>query len=129
MIKNDYFKMQTQPLNMVVLPETEWQILQENLKEIKSLVINRNAGELNAEWIESTVARDMLGVSRSTWQNYRDQRRIPFSQFGRKIYVRRADLEAFISTSECPPVKLNILNLSLTKITHSKAVNQSLMVK
>ena len=104
MIKNDYFKMQTQPLNMVVLPETEWQILQENLKEIKSLVINRNAGELNAEWIESTVARDMLGVSRSTWQNYRDQRRIPFSQFGRKIYVRRADLEAFMKEHLIKPL-------------------------
>jgi excisionase family DNA binding protein len=38
----------------------------------------------------------MLGVSAKTWQTYRDERRIPFSQFGRKIYVKRADLEAFM---------------------------------
>ena len=87
---------QTQPLNMVVLPETEWQILRENLKEIKSLVTNRNVEDLNAEWMESTEARKRLGVSKSTWQTYRDQRRISFCQFGRKIYVRRADLNAFM---------------------------------
>ncbi|WP_290394338.1 helix-turn-helix domain-containing protein, partial [uncultured Duncaniella sp.] len=28
--------------------------------------------------------------------NYRDQRVIPFSQIGRKIYVNRADLDAFL---------------------------------
>ncbi|WP_371683026.1 helix-turn-helix domain-containing protein [Barnesiella sp. WM24] len=31
-----------------------------------------------------------------TWQNYRDQRLIPFSQIGRKIYVNRTDLDAFL---------------------------------
>ncbi len=34
--------------------------------------------------------------SQKTWQTYRDKRLIPFSQFGRKIYVKRADLEAFL---------------------------------
>ncbi len=38
----------------------------------------------------------MLGISPKTWQNYRDQRVIPFSQIGRKIYVCRADLEDFM---------------------------------
>jgi hypothetical protein len=38
----------------------------------------------------------MLGISQKTWQIYRDKRIIPFSQFGRKIYVKRADLEAFL---------------------------------
>ena len=38
----------------------------------------------------------MLGVSPRTWQAIRDRREIPFSQYGRKIYVRRADIEAFL---------------------------------
>jgi LmbE family N-acetylglucosaminyl deacetylase len=47
-------------------------------------------------WVESTEARKILGVSAKTWQDYRDKRVIPFSQYGRKIYVRRADIEAFL---------------------------------
>ena len=54
--------------------------------------------EINSQWVESTVARKLLGVSQKTWQTYRDERRIPFSQFGRKIYVKRADLETFMES-------------------------------
>ena len=50
----------------------------------------------SCEWIESEAARKLLGVSPKTWQNHRDQRLIPFSQIGRKIYVNRADLDAFL---------------------------------
>ncbi|WP_368180309.1 helix-turn-helix domain-containing protein [Bacteroides caccae] len=46
--------------------------------------------------MESTQVRKRLGISAKTWQTYRDERRIPFSQFGRKIYVKRADLEKFM---------------------------------
>lgn len=83
---------------MVMLPESEWLGLRKSLENIKELVLQRNADELNSEWIESGVARKMLGVSQKTWQNYRDERKIPFSQFGRKIYVKRCDLEAFMQS-------------------------------
>lgn len=104
MLEINFSKEQPQPMNMVVLPEREWLNLSQKLDEISSLVVNRNAGELNSEWVESTVARKMLGVSKSTWQTYRDQRRIPFSQFGRKIYVKRADLNAFMHEHYIEPV-------------------------
>ena len=81
---------------LVVLPESEWLDIKKKLEEISELIINRNTEERNSEWIDSATAREMLGVSKSTWQTYRDQRRIPFSQFGRRIYVKRADLEAFM---------------------------------
>lgn len=47
-------------------------------------------------WVDSEKARKMLGVSKRTWQLWRDERRIPFSQFGRKIYVQMKDIEAFM---------------------------------
>ncbi len=81
---------------LVVLPENEWLDIKKKLEEISELITNRNAEERNSEWIDSATARKMLWVSNSTWQNYRNQRRIPFSQFGRRIYVKRADLEAFM---------------------------------
>ena len=36
-----------------------------------------------------------LNISSRTFQRYRDQHRIPFIQRGRKIYVKRSDLDAF----------------------------------
>ena len=81
---------------MIILPQAAWEGLNQKLEELAKLVTNKNKAEALDEWIESGEARKMLGVSQKTWQTYRDNRVIPFSQFGRKIYVRRADIEAFL---------------------------------
>ncbi len=81
---------------VVVLPESEWKGIKDLLLEVKDTLQTKSDTEINSQWIESTEARKMLGVSAKTWQDYRDKRLIPFSQFGRKIYVRRADIEAFL---------------------------------
>lgn len=88
--------MNIQGQTLVLLPESEWQNLNNKLDAITSMIANRNANELSSEWIESEEARKILGISKTTWQLYRTQRQIPFSQFGRKIYVKRADLESFM---------------------------------
>ena len=89
--------MQTQ--TMVVLPQSVWekfmgqvQRLDERLQEMQ------NDSSLN-KWIESEDARKQLGVSSRTWQAMRDKRQIPFSQFGRKIYVKQSDLDAFMMSN------------------------------
>lgn len=82
--------------SVVVLPQAEWEGIKDLLNEVKDTLQTRSAEEVNSQWIESAEARKMLGVSAKTWQDYRDKRVIPFSQFGRKIYVRRADIEAFM---------------------------------
>ena len=83
-------------MTMIMVPEEEWRNLHDTLEQIIDLITQRNADDSNSEWIESDEARKLLGVSPKTWQNYRDQRLIPFSQIGRKIYVIRADLDAFL---------------------------------
>ena len=82
---------------MLLVPEEEWRNLHDTLEQIIELITRRNADDSNSEWIESDEARKLLGVSPKTWQNYRNQRLIPFSQIGRKIYVNRDDLDAFLS--------------------------------
>lgn len=81
---------------MVLLPQTEWDAIKDKLEEISSLVLERNTDEANSSWVESSEARRLLGVSQTTWQNLRDERKIPFSQFGRKIFVKKADIQAFM---------------------------------
>ena len=87
-----------QPTTMVMLPQTEWEGMKSDLQELKELVRQKSTDEINGQWLESTEARKLLGVSQKTWQTYRDNRTIPFSQFGRKIYVKKADLEAFMQS-------------------------------
>ena len=81
---------------MVVLPQSAWQSVQEDLKQVKELLAEKTADEIGNQWVESSAARKELGVSQKTWQTYRDRRIIPFSQVGRKIYVRRSDLNKFM---------------------------------
>lgn len=83
---------------MILLPQAAWEEVSQKLEELAKLVTNRNQSDMMNEWIESGEARKMLGVSQKTWQTYRDNRIIPFSQFGRKIYVKKADLEAFMQS-------------------------------
>lgn len=82
--------------SFVVLPESEWNGIKDLLQEVKDTLQAKSKTEINAMWVESTEARKILGVSAKTWQDYRDKRVIPFSQYGLKIYVRRADIEAFL---------------------------------
>jgi len=81
---------------MVMIPQEEWQSLNDKLDRLAEMIENRNATDRDVEWLESEAARKLLGVSPKTWQNYRDQRVIPFSQIGRKIYVSRADLDTYL---------------------------------
>lgn len=87
---------------MVVLPQNVWETITSQIEELKAILQSKSDEEVNGKWIESTEARKLLGVSQKTWQTYRDDRRIPFSQFGRKIYVKRADLEAFMNNHYVP---------------------------
>jgi len=82
----------------VMLPKETLDAITSSLNEVKELIKGKAKEEANARWIESEEARKLLGVSPKTWQTYRDNRALPFSQFGRKIYVKKADLEAFLES-------------------------------
>ena len=83
-------------MNFIVLEETKLNQLFSELSEIRSAIKNLKEEALVNQWIQSESARKMLGVCRKTWQDYRNKNVIPFSQFGRKIYIKKADLEAFM---------------------------------
>lgn len=83
---------------VVLMPMSVLDELKAGLNEVKELIKGRAKAEVEGQWIESEEARKRLGVSAKTWQTYRDSRVIPFSQFGRKIYVKESDLEAFLQS-------------------------------
>ncbi len=79
----------------------------EDFEQLKADLINSVREELAKssvtggsidEYLTSKQVCEELGISSRQFQKYRDERRIAFSQFGRKIYVRRSDLNAFIAS-------------------------------
>lgn len=84
-------------LNLTVVPSEFLSKLEEELTEMKELLRQKSEKEVSDQWIESVKIPKLLGISRKTWQTYRDKRLIPFSQIGSKIYVKRTDLEEFMN--------------------------------
>lgn len=82
---------------MVLMPKGILESIETKLANIEKMLEGRLLEEAKHQWVESTEARKMLGISQKTWQTYRDNRIIPFSQFGRKIYVKREDIENFLN--------------------------------
>lgn len=83
-------------MSMVVIPQSIWENISKTLINVEALLQKKSEEEVSNQWIESTQVRKILGISAKTWQTYRDERRIPFSQFGRKIYVKQSDLNSFM---------------------------------
>lgn len=86
---------------MVIVPQVLLDELIQDVKAVKEICQDHfKSNENSSEWLTSEEARKVLAVSAKTWQQYRDKRIIPFSQFGRKIYVRRTDLDDFMRNHE-----------------------------
>lgn len=79
-------------LNLTVVPSDFLSRLEQEIKEMKEMLREKSEQEVSEQWIESVNIPKLLGISRKTWQTYRDKRLIPFSQIGSKIYVKRADI-------------------------------------
>ena len=96
-MRNNHPFPSSQPINMVVLPQ---ETLDEIMEVVRRAAENQEAASKakDDEWLSSEEARQILGVSPKTWQNYRDRGIIPFSQTGRKIYVLRSDLDNYLKS-------------------------------
>ena len=96
---NSFYMESSQEQVWVAIPKAELEALKSNQEEMKSLILNNKKEEYLNRWVESGEARKQLKVSERTWQRMRNERVIPFSQFGRKIYFRQSDIEAFLNSN------------------------------
>ena len=68
--------------------------MDEKINSISTALQNKDD---NCSFLTSEEARKMLNVSKATWQTMRDDRRIPFAQIGRKIYVKKSDIYEYLA--------------------------------
>lgn len=65
--------------NFILLPKSIWESVCDDIAIIKNrLEVICPAADCD-EYLSSEEARKFLGVSKRTWQTYRDQHRVPFS--------------------------------------------------
>ena len=81
--------------SVVVLPKESWENIIKTLEELKYKVERLPAQEKD-EGLDSKAVCEYLGILSRQFQKYRDERRIAFSQFGRKVYVKRSDIDDFL---------------------------------
>lgn len=88
--------MNTNEIKLNVLPAEDIQQIKSDLIEIKEALSKKSAEQISASYIESKQIPKLLNISSKTWQTWRDRRKIPFIQFGSKIWVKRIDLDSFL---------------------------------
>lgn len=88
---------------MVMVPQDEWNRITKTVDELKDLVnifLSQKSGDL----LTMEQVQEILGLSGRTLLRYRKLKKLPFIQVGRKIYVKRQDLDAFIDTYYIPSI-------------------------
>jgi len=84
---------------IIIIEKAEFEkILSQCLQELQQSIEDQKSQSI--EWINSTDVPSYLGISRRCWQNYRDKKLIPFSQIGRKIWVKRSALDQFLTSCQ-----------------------------
>lgn len=86
-------------LQMVVIPQQTLDDLVSEVRQVKELLTNQKVADACTEWIEASEAHKMLGVSPKTFKRYTERKKIAFSQIGRKVYIKRAELNAWIESN------------------------------
>ena len=70
-------------------------IMMEAIDEYRKCTAESGSTARVEEYLDTKQVCATLGISTRTFQRWRDENRIPFIQRGRKIYVKRSDLDAF----------------------------------
>ena len=70
-------------------------IMMDTIHEYQKYATEQNTTVTTEEYLNTKMVCSTLGISTRTFQRWRDENRIPFIQRGRKIYVKRSDLDTF----------------------------------
>lgn len=76
-----------------LVPKSEIEFIQTELREIKSLIQNSHREKSKNEWITKDEARKRLHVCLKTLDTYLSKKIIPYSRFSGKIYIKASDIE------------------------------------
>lgn len=96
-------------ITMVLISESEWNGLRSEIEQIKSFVSEKELQcKTDDKWLSVPEVLERLHICPKTWQKYKNRKNIPFTQFGRKIYVKESDIEKFMAENHIEARRSNI---------------------
>ena len=83
--------------NLILLKKEDFENLELQLSEIKALIKQKNQEQVNNTWLTKQEAKSRLKCCMKTLEKYINKGLIPYSRYAAKIYIRSADIEAFLN--------------------------------
>jgi excisionase family DNA binding protein len=93
-------------MNVITIEHEAFQQINDRLAAIESGLNRTVEQHFEKTWMDGRKVAEMLDISRSTLQIYRDQGKIGFSQVGRKVYYRASDVLAFLEKHHKPAFRI-----------------------
>lgn len=93
-------------MKVVAVEEQTFQLVCRRFSTFASQVksICMESSRKSEEWLSSREVCALLGISLRSLQNYRDSRKLGYSQIGNKMYYKSADVERLVA--ECTENKI-----------------------
>jgi len=87
---------------LIFINEEGFNQLNEKLDKLICKSISEDVNKMM--WLTNNAVMDLLAISKSTLQTYRDQQIIPFYQIGRKILYKPADVDKLMEKFRVPSI-------------------------
>jgi len=79
--------------NLTIIQSEKIATIENELQEIKSLLLNIKSEEWKREWLTKQEARKMLNVCQKTLDTYLSRKVLPYSRYAGKIYIKASDIQ------------------------------------
>jgi hypothetical protein len=86
-----------QAMNFVLVPATEWERIINVLTTVEARLKPKD------EWIDTAEACSILGITPHTFTLWRKKYNIQYSQAGRKVLVKRSEIERLLKRKSVKP--------------------------
>jgi hypothetical protein len=86
-------------MNVITIESEAFKQIMDKLQSLEERFIKLKVDAqtpLSDRWLDNQDILLLLKISKRTLQTYRDERKIPFSQVGNKIYYKASDVEKFL---------------------------------
>ncbi len=84
-------------MEVITIETQAFQQIMKSISDLKEALIRKGKNNpLSETWIDISDTCILLKISKRTLQYYRDNRILPFSQIGGKVYFKVSDIDAFL---------------------------------
>lgn len=101
-------------MDVITIESGLWQELTDRIKKIEKYVeesTNTITYEDSDLWVDNSQAIRLLCVSGRTLQQYRTDGKLDYKRFGRQVWYRLSDIEAFAGVTMRPLSQKNLISI------------------